>query len=174
MKQIAIAAIFTGCAVLGCRYSNSLGARLAWLEHFSQFFRRLEIEMGYAGYQLAPAIRKASESMECTLSSLFAGVAEDIERFEGSHPGEILQNRLNHSLNETGADALHERDKRMIIEFMNNLGCSDWESQKNNFEYIHRAVDQQVDQARQENAKKSKVYRTLGVLSGLLFAVLLV
>lgn len=174
LKIFSIAAVFSGCAALGVMSSKRLGNRMKTLEGIRSFIRRLEIEMRYAGLPVAEAMRSAGEKTAGAARELFEGVADDLQNNSGEAIGGIFGKRLESiRKNRDIYGALTDRDAQMLVDFSKNLGSSDWASQKNNFEHTQKLLEEEITAAKEAFGKKSKMFRTLGVLGGLLLAVLL-
>ena len=70
--------------------------------------------------------------------------------------------------------ALKEYDKDIIISTLKNLGRSDLESQNNIIENAITIIEKQIKEANEVKVKSSKVYKTVGIISGLLIVVIFI
>lgn len=72
-----------------------------------------------------------------------------------------------------GAEGLKDEDKRLLASFLYSLGKTDVEGQISNAELHVKALEERLLDAKEEKRKLSRLYVSLGFLSGL-FAVVLV
>ncbi len=175
IKYIAIAAVFAGCTILGFLYSKKLNTRFRILEEILAFIRRLEIEMRYAGIPLADAIHAAGKKTQNNAQRFFETLADELEGKTGV-PVEAVFHRLlaEKAKTDDAVASLNKGDIEMLLDFSKHLGATDWENQKKNFEYIEINLRNAIAAAEETCKKKSKLYRTLGVMGGLFVAILLI
>ena len=69
---------------------------------------------------------------------------------------------------------LSDYDRDIIISTLKNLGRSDIESQNNIIENAINIVQKQVKDANTNKIKSSKVYKTVGVITGLIIVVIFI
>lgn len=175
IKYIAIAAVFAGCTILGLLYSKRLNSRLKILEELFSFIRRLEIEMRYAGMPLAEAIHAAGKKSQNNAQRFFDTLALEINGKNGMKFEDVFQTLLlEKKRNDDAFSALDKSDVEILTDFSKNLGATDWENQKKNFEHIENDMQSAICAAKENYTKKAKMYRTLGVLGGLFVAILLI
>ncbi len=72
-----------------------------------------------------------------------------------------------------GVEGLKDEDKRLLASFLYSLGKTDVEGQISNAELHVKALEERLLDAKEEKRKLSRLYVSLGFLSGL-FAVVLV
>ena len=71
-------------------------------------------------------------------------------------------------------DELNDYDKDIIISTLKNLGRSDINSQSNIIENAISIVEKQIKEANENKVRSSKVYRTMGVITGLIIVVIFI
>jgi len=69
---------------------------------------------------------------------------------------------------------LNEEDKKILIDMGNILGSTDVEGQVSNIKITSSFIDRQIEKAEQEKEKNVKLFRTLGIVSGLTIMIILI
>ena len=69
---------------------------------------------------------------------------------------------------------LCEEDKKILIDMGNILGSTDIEGQVSNIKITNAFIDRQIEKAEAEKNKNVKMFRTLGVISGLTIVIILI
>lgn len=175
VKYLAIAAVFAGCTALGILYSQRLNSRLKLLEELLAFIRRLEIEMRYAGMPLTQAIHAAGKKARNAAQIFFDTLAHEVDGKSGVQVEDIFHRLLSEKTKTDDVfSSLNKSDFEILTDFSKNLGATDWENQKKNFEHIENNMQSAITAASENYKKKAKMYRTMGVLGGLFVAILLI
>ena len=69
---------------------------------------------------------------------------------------------------------LNSEDKNILIDMGKILGTTDVEGQVSNIKITSSFIDRQIEKAEQEKEKNAKMFRTLGIVSGLSIIVILI
>lgn len=69
---------------------------------------------------------------------------------------------------------LTEEDKKILIDMGKNLGTTDVDGQVSNIRITSSFLDRQITKAEQEKEKNVKLFRTLGIVSGLAIIIILI
>ncbi|MNI93763.1 stage III sporulation protein SpoAB [compost metagenome] len=85
-------------------------------------------------------------------SSIYQSIVDNISRIEG----------------------LSDYDKNVIISTLKNLGYSDVDGQLNIINNAKNILDNQIIEANEIKLKNSKLYRTLGTISGIMIVVIFI
>ena len=75
------------------------------------------------------------------------------------------------NLSETN---LKEEDKKILIDMGKILGNTDIDGQVSNIKITSSFIDKQIQKAEEEKNKNVKLYRTLGIVSGLTIVIILI
>lgn len=70
--------------------------------------------------------------------------------------------------------SLNNEDKKILIDMGKILGTTDVEGQVSNIKITSSFIDKQIEKAEQEKEKNVKMFRTLGIVSGLAIIVILI
>lgn len=159
----ALGAVMTGmsCAYLGFRLSLSQKKRVQSLNDILTSLEALESEISFCAQRLGRAFVRADRN------GLFTAAAEGIEE-NGVEKAwkeavQASQNRL--SLTDADCDAL-----RMLGD---GIGKTDTDNQIKHIRYVKSCLTNQRDSAQAEYDKFGRVYRSGGVLVGLMIIIVL-
>lgn len=146
---------------IGYYLSIRLKHRYDFLNSFKEFLSILKIKMIYNADEIFTLIK--SSSPDC-LKEIFTKPVKD-------------------SFSEYWRDciekipkfyALKQEDYKLLIEFGTLLGTTDIEGQINHIDLYSRMLDSNINNSESELKQKSKLYKLLGLFSGLTVALLLI
>ena len=69
---------------------------------------------------------------------------------------------------------LNIEDKKILIDMGKILGATDVDGQISNIKIASSFIDRQIEKAEQEKEKNAKMFRTLGIVSGLTIIIILI
>ena len=69
---------------------------------------------------------------------------------------------------------LNNQDKKILMDMGNILGTTDVDGQVSNIKITTTFIDAQIENAQNEKEKNVKLYRTLGIISGLTIIIILI
>lgn len=69
---------------------------------------------------------------------------------------------------------LNSEDKKILMDMGNILGATDIEGQVGNIRITSSFIDKQIQKAEEEKQKNVKLFRTLGIVSGLTIVIILI
>ncbi len=149
--------------LLGYMESYKLRMRVETLETFLKVIRLMETEMRFHALPLRQIVEKHCGDMEllrqCHLQ-LEIGKSFDMAWKSGVEAG-------------TGGSGLKSKDKSLIERFGAELGHTDIEGQIAHCEVTAKLLEAQIEQAREEKKKKSRLFSMLGLFSGTGIALLI-
>ena len=70
--------------------------------------------------------------------------------------------------------SIKQTDKNAIKKLGNLLGQTDVEGQVSEIEVTQKFLDMQIEEAEEEKKKNQKMYKTLGIVFGLVFVIILI
>ena len=76
-------------------------------------------------------------------------------------------------INQTETN-LDDEDKKILTDMGNILGSTDVEGQVSNIKITTSFIDRQIEKAEKEKEKNVKLFRTLGIVSGLTIMIILI
>ncbi len=166
MKVIGVLLGGFALLLLGGSFSARLREQLKMLITVKQLFLRIDRELAVRRLPTGQLLRVLAESPDFSELSFLREISV---RFDGKEP-----------LEEVWAAAL-DRDRRvsalpemaaLLRECGGTLGGSDWETQTAALSLLSERLDGLIASARERAEKEGRMYRSLGLLSGLLLAIL--
>lgn len=157
--------IFLGCTFLGMKKSKELYKREKYLRNIKTALKMLEGEICFSSNYLKNAffnIWRISET-----GDLFYDAAIYLEEKNSESAWCYALSKNQKKL------FLKDKDVEVLNVFSSDLGMSDTHQQEKNIKHIISLLDIQILQANEEYKKSSKLYRSMGVLSGIFFVILL-
>lgn len=159
----AVGAVMTGfaCGYMGIRMSMSLKKRVKSLEDIYTSLEMLESEISFSVSRLREAFCHIDRN------GIFADAAEEMTRCG-------VKTAMEKSLNKNREKlCLSEADCEIILMLSDSLGKTDVQDQIKSIRYAKSMIASQQDTAKNEYARTGKLYRSGGVLIGLMIVVVL-
>ena len=165
--RIAMAAcVVLGCGLCGRSAAQAIRRRVRLLESLASGIRALRIHMT----GMLEPVRCALESSGC---ELFSRVAENMR--EGRDAGDAWRDIRGEVLRRGGpGDALAEPELNAIDRLFDALGQSGREEQAALLDSAVAAVEGQLDGARRRAGEADRLYLSMGLLIGLMLALIVI
>lgn len=168
IKIIISLAILCITSYIGIEMASSLKSREEILTDYITFLRLLQNEMVYMANSLPVSFEMARQRLSSSLKDVIGAIALDMSEYGIDKIDISITNNVN------TLEALNDYDKDIIISTMKNLGRSDIDSQNNIIENTITIIEKQIKEANINKVKNSKVYRTIGVITGLIIVVIFI
>ena len=166
IKTILCTLIITTSSSLGIMLSKKYIDRVDELKAFKSALNMLKTKIRYTYAPLTDIFTDISKSLRGNVSVLFQNACEQIEA-KGATDGfcaAIEMTRLNVS----------KEDKLVMKNLSKLLGKTDAEGQINEIELTESFLESQIETAEIEREKNAKLYKTLGVISGVGLVIILI
>lgn len=163
LKLLCCAVIICVTTALGMKKADSLGRREKNLCRINTALKIIEGEISFAQSGLKKSFERAA-----SVSALFAAAAEEMERYSGEAALRRAVDRSSRGL------CLTEEDCEAVLLLSNDLGGCDKETQIKSIRYASSVIERQISDARSEYLRSARLFRSLGVISGLLISLLLI
>ena len=162
--------ILAGSAGLGLYFSAKEGFRVQDLLEFKKALLILSSEIEYMRSTLSEACANISKRTSLGVSRIFARFSELLAEGEGE-----TAYRLWLAAMEENRDAVHlaAEDIAVLGDFGKTLGYLDKQMQKNAIDYAVSYIDEKSAVLSASSDKNKRMYRSLGVIGGLMIAVVL-
>ena len=115
------------------------------------------------------------------LAEIFKQIAKDndteIEKIFGQMANQLSYYQVKEVWENCIQDAdisIKQEDKDVLKKLGKLLGQTDVEGQISEIEVTENFLDMQIENAEEEKKKNQKIYKTLGVVAGLVFVIILV
>jgi len=155
-----LAALLLTAAGLGAGvgYAHRLAVRRTFLAAFCTFLQQLATALRYRGGRIEALINSSGE--------LFS--------FSDSESALPFAERWQLQIREFPQKwRLTPQDMQLLTDFGARLGTTDADGQLAHIAHYREIFAAQLEEARQESAQKSKLYKTLGLFGGMSAALLL-
>ncbi|MGZ9586148.1 stage III sporulation protein SpoIIIAB [Paenibacillus marinisediminis] len=172
LKLIGAAIVISVATAIGWLQSASYSERPKQLRTLIVGLQRLETAIVYGHSPLDEAFAELGEQLPTPINGLFdraAGTmrARDITIVTAK---EAWLQALKEVCKQT---SLKKQDLRILQDFGMSLGVSDKDDQRNHIRHAVKRLEQEELSAREEQGKYGKMYRSLGLLSGILAVILM-
>ncbi|MCL2351119.1 MAG: stage III sporulation protein AB [Firmicutes bacterium] len=169
IKTLAAALILSASTLIGFYLGGACGYRLQNLRDWKSALSFLRGEIAFAAPPLPEALKSAGARVSGRVGEVLAAVAESLERKAGGF-FEIWFTAAGAAKNKF---FLKTEDWELLTAFWKNLGSLDRSAQIDAISLTMAQIDERVLLLSDAAQKSRKMYRSLGILGGVLFAVLL-
>lgn len=168
LKIILAIAIIGITTYLGMLKSKKLYDREYILREMVSFLIGVQNEIKYCLSLLPNAYEVSRMGLKTTLKQAIGNISLDMLKEEEFATDRSIVDNIS------DIEPLTVYDKNIIISTLKNLGKSNVESQMNIIQNNILTIENQIKEANEIKLKSSRMYRTIGMLSGLIIVVLFV
>ena len=169
MKFLGITLVFLVSAMIGLYLSDRLKKRTKELETCLIFIDKLKTSLRYRVMSTNDLIRSSAETETLSCLSCIA-TASDLLKSGMSFP--LAWKKAVESFSKDST--MIKEDLEILASLAEIVGTRDLEGQINALEMIESQFRHQLDQARLAHEKKGKLFRSLGALTGIGLAIVLI
>lgn len=170
IKLFGAICIVFAATLLGFYQAMQLSGRARQIRQLITALARLETEIRCGFTPLAEALRAVSRMLDGPLAALLLAVAEDLSDGSGRSAGDCWERALERYWPLTAMKA-PERD--IVRRLGGTLGISDRTDQEKHLRLAASQLQAEEADAWEEERRYGKMWRSLGLLSGLLIAILM-
>jgi len=152
--------------MLGAKYSM----RVKELKFIKMSLQMLETEIAYSNTPLAEAFDSVQKRSSGTIRELFKAMSQNLYKRVYSTVGEAFEMAISKTKEKM---SLTIEDMDILKSFGHTMGSSDVEGQVKSFKMVIKQLDGQELKAEESRNKNERMYKNLGVLSGLAIVILL-
>lgn len=153
VKLFGLLLVFLFFTLIGFYQSYKLTRRRNNLGEILLFLNRMETNIRYRNDDIFTLVFECAEDILVPLKN-----AVDIEGYNG----------------EIQSLPLEKQDKALLTKFFSGLGSTDIEGQLSHIKLYRELFNEQYQKSKEDIIKKSKLYRMLGLFSGLAFVVMFI
>ena len=157
------------CAYMGNLKASKLHSREYILREMVTFFSLVENEIKYMMSILPNAYEAARQKLTTNLKDVIGKIVVDMLSCDNIYLTE--QSIVNNISNLT---ELTDYDRNVFSSTLKNLGRSDLTSQINIIQNGISILENQIKEANEIKLKNSKLYRTIGTITGLMIVVIFI
>lgn len=163
--------IITSSTGMGLLLGNEIRRRLEDLKSAKTIALLLRGDIRYAHTALPEALDNVAKRHEGRLGPFLRKVSEELKSFHGISFSEIWKEAMK---SELGKTALTNKDKISLAEFGEQLGYLDKDMQINHIDWYITQVEEDMKEISMDAKEKIRLYRSLGVLFGILITILVI
>ncbi|WP_027627774.1 stage III sporulation protein SpoIIIAB [Ruminiclostridium cellobioparum] len=169
LKMIGAVVLTGATSLIGFLLAADCSKRPRTLRELQALLQMLENEISYLSNLLTEAFFRIYETSKVDAAILFKAAALNLQT-----GGVTADMAWDKAVNEYYSKlSLNREDRAILITFGKMLGNSDLEGQLNNIRLVSSQLKLQEAKSEEMKRKNEKMYRTLGVLSGLALAIIL-
>ena len=133
------------------------------------FLKLVENEIKYMMNILPNAYEIARQKLNTELKIKIGNIVIDILEMKNL---DLVENSIEKNISDISC--LEDYDRNVIISTLKNLGRSDVEGQINIIENGITTLENQVTEANEVKLTNSKLYRTIGIIAGLMLVIIFI
>jgi stage III sporulation protein AB len=168
LKILGVLLIMAGSVGIGFYYSAREGFRVTDLLEFKKALLILSSEIEFMRSTLSEACANIAKRTGLGISPIFATFSQLLNEGEGETAYQLWLTALNSENTYLAAE-----DKTVLEDFGKTLGYLDKTMQKNAIEYAVCYIDEKAASLQKYSDKNNKMYRSLGVIGGLMITAVL-
>ena len=171
LKLLGCVLVIGASTMMGYLVAEKYSKRPAELRTLQAALQMLELEIAFSVNALPEAFERIAQSLPENIGMLFAHASELLKERTGIPAKKAWRLALKKAY-----DHLHleKQDREILITFGNSLGCSDKDNQIKNIHLACSKLAMEEKKAEVLRQKNEKMYKSLGVLAGILIALLFV
>jgi len=171
LKIIGSIVVITATSIMGFYYAGIYVERVKQIRSIQYALNILESEIVYTSTPLAEAFKNVSEKSCEPFKKLFLSLSENL-RMKNV---ESVTNAFSIVLSKLRGELYFDKEELEVIDsFMKSLGNTDIEGQKKNFHITIKKLEAFEIRAEENRKKNEKLFKYLGVASGMLIVIILV
>jgi len=168
IKIFFLSLIFGLAIYIGNSKANEYVNRLKELISIKSALNIFESKIKFTQLPLEEIFKSIADNCsERNIKEIFQHLIKNIKQNVNIHKS--WENAIN-----TNESNLNNEDKKILIDMGKILGATDLEGQVSNIKITSSFIDTQIQKAEQEKEKNAKMYRTLGIVSGLTIIIVLI
>lgn len=166
IKFILLVVVFLTTTYIGISLSNKYKDRVIDLKEMQLALNMLETKIKFTYSPLPEIFTEISEQVNSSISNIFK-IADS--KMKNMNAGEAWQQAIKESNTN-----LNYEDINTLRGLSKLLGKTDVEGQVSQIEIVRNFIETQIKQAEIECQKNRKLYKTLGIVTGLGIVIILI
>ena len=166
LKYIILTIIFIICASIGVLYSKKYKSREEELKEFKRALNIFKTKIKYTYEPIPDIFSEIATNFSGNISNVFRKSSEEMINNNAGESWKIAIDNVYTNLNKEDKDVLKSLSKQ--------LGKTDIDGQVNEIELTDNFLDLQIEKAGKERQKNEKLYKSLGLVIGIGFVIVLI
>ncbi|WP_425448605.1 stage III sporulation protein SpoIIIAB [Dethiothermospora halolimnae] len=170
LKIIGSIIIIISSSLIGFLYGNRYSTRVKNLNHIQNCLQLVETEIIYRATPLPDALGQVYEKGNKNVSFIFKDIRETLLKNKNMD----ISSSFNHVLESSKDRLKFQEDDIEILRYLGRvIGTSDRLDQQKHLKVIMEQIIIQQREAQENRKKNEKMYKSLGILSGLAIIIIL-
>lgn len=170
IKTLLILVVFGVSTCIGYLLANKYTARVSEINDILLALDIFETKIKYTYDSLSTVFLYIADNLKTKIYRIFFITAEEINENKNDSAGNLFKEVVE---NEKVFLNLKKEDIEILKELGVSLGQTDLEGQLKNIHLVRTSLENQFKIAQNEKTKNFKMYRNLGILSGLVIIIIL-
>lgn len=170
IKFFLIIGVFITSTFIGYTLANRYKTRVLEIQDLLFALETFETKIKYTYDSLTTSFLYIADNLKTKVYRIFYVTAEEVRENKNDSAGECFKRVVD---DEKIFLALNNDDIEIIKELGVSLGQTDMEGQVKNIRLVYNALKSQLKEAKEEKNKNFKMYRNMGMLSGLVIIIIL-
>lgn len=166
VKGILLILIFIMSSSIGISISKMYENRVKELKQFKNILNILKGKIKFTYEPLGEIFKQISRNSSNKIEEIFDDMVNKM-MFED------VKDAWKDSIQEADI-SLKQEDKDILKDLGKTLGQTDVENQISNINLTENFLNMQIEKAEIDRQKNQKIYKTLGVIAGLIFVIILI
>ena len=162
--------IIFSCTLIGFHLGKKFSDRYQNLKHLEQCIKILETEIVYGAVPLPDALMNVYRKGNKTISFIFKDINSHLLE---NRDGDIFSSFLNLVDVLKAKLNFKEEDIELFLSLGRMIGSSDRQDQEKNFKLILKQIAVNQGEAKLQRDKNERMYKNLGVLTGVAIIIIL-
>lgn len=154
---------------IGNQKARNLKKREYILREMVTFLNLVKDEIRYCLSILPNAYESSRQKLSTCLKDAIGGIVMDMINYDNV---DLIDKSIVDNI--SNIDELSNYDKSIIISTLKNLGRSDLESQVNIINNTINILENQINEANERKLKETKMYRTVGMITGIMIVIIFI
>jgi len=166
VRLIIAGAIITVCTMLGMAKSKKYESREHILRETIMLFKGIENEIKYSLTTIPNAIEIVRQNMRTHLKDVLGAIS--IDMLEGNVSSQDILHEIDRLVELTSYD------KQIVTQGLSMLGSNDVDGEMGTISLTLSSLETQLIDAIENKKKNSRLYKTVGMASGLMLAIVFI
>lgn len=169
-KLLGAALVLIATTMTGFHFAKKLSERTAQLRELQMGLQMLETEIYYGSTPLEVALLKISQQTKGIIGKIFERCALYLKKLDGAGTADCWERAWQELAPRL---SLKKEEQEWLHHFGHIIGASDREDQQKHIKLLMAHLYKTEQDAKDEQSKNEKMYKTLGVLFGLVIVILM-
>lgn len=166
VKWVILLAIFLISSLLGIMFANKYKNRVNDLKQIRRALNIFKTKIKYTYEPLPQIFMNIANEFGDEIGEIFKTASINMKEFSA---GEAWKYAIQNSKTN-----MNEEDLKVLENLEKLLGKTNIDGQLSEIELIEKFIDVQIEKAEEEQKKNEKLYKNLGVITGLAIAIILI